>query len=57
MRLWLLYMAWPWYMNINGYIQPPVAGIIFGGDSERFAHVSAKNPIEFGLMVEKCDKA
>ena len=44
-------------MNINGYIQPPVAGIIFGGDSERFAHVSAKNPIEFGLMVEKCDKA
>ena len=29
------------------------AGIIFGGDSERFAHFSAKNLIEFGMMGEK----
>ena len=28
-------------------------GIIFGGDSERFAHFSAKILIEFGLMGEK----
>ena len=29
------------------------AGIIFRGDSERFAHFSAKNLIKFGLMGEK----
>ena len=29
------------------------AEIIFGGDSERVAHFSAKNLIEFGLMGEK----
>ena len=29
------------------------AGIIFGGDSERFAHFSAKNLIVIGLMGEK----
>ena len=29
------------------------AGIIFSGDSERFAHFSAKNLIEIGLMGEK----
>ena len=29
------------------------SGIIFGVDSERFAHFSAKNLIEFGLMGEK----
>ena len=28
-------------------------GIIFGGDSERFAHFSAKNLIEIGEMGEK----
>ena len=31
----------------------PDAGIIFGGDSERFAHFYAKNLIEIGLMGEK----
>ena len=29
------------------------AGIIFGGNCERFAHFSAKNLIVFGLMGEK----
>ena len=31
----------------------PGAGIIFEGDSERFAQFSAKNLIEIGLMGEK----
>ena len=35
-------------MTFNTY-----AGIIFRGDSERFAHFSAKNLIEFGMMGEK----
>ena len=30
-----------------------LAGIIFGGDCERFALFSAKNLIEIGLMGEK----
>ena len=30
-----------------------LTGIIFGGDSERFAHFLAKNLIEFGMMGEK----
>ena len=29
------------------------SGIIYGGDSERFAHYSAKNLNEIGLMGEK----
>ena len=45
----------------DGQTDRQTAGIIFGGDSERFAHFSAKNIIEFGLMGEnliaKCDKA
>ena len=32
---------------------PIGAGIIFWGDSERFAHFSAKNLIEIGLMGEQ----
>ena len=31
-------------------------GIIFGGDSERFAHFSVKNLIDIGLMGEKYNR-
>ena len=33
-----------------------MAGIIFGGDSERFAHFSAKNLIVIGLMGKKSNR-
>ena len=32
------------------------SGIILGEDSERFAHFSAKNLIEIGLMGEKSNR-
>ena len=34
------------------YISITYAGIIFGGDIERFAHFSAKNLIEISLLGE-----
>ena len=37
---------------INTTILTISTGIIFGGDCERFAHCSAKNLIELGLMGE-----
>ena len=47
------YMTFSIYLGM--YRRCPSVGpaIIFGGDGERFAHFSAKNLIEFGLMVEK----
>ena len=38
-------------MHLSSVI-PANAGIILGGDSERFAHFFAKNLIEIGLMGE-----
>ena len=38
------------------HVSHTFSGIIFGGDSERFAHFVAKNLIEFGMMGKSHSK-